>query len=491
VGIVLSIGLLTGLVAAAQATLIRGDFTGEAVVNAADLPGFRDAWKTAHSGGAVNPIADMDDNKVLDRRDAALFLSRMLQPGTFQVEWDPNTTVVDQAHIGLLKASDFDTRTYTFDYAGVHAAGLNMTPGRYLVICGVDLRKIATTQQVGSDLVVTTSDATISDVVANGTIAWDQPIEFSPDTVVVPAGVNGAWVRAAAVNPIKISMKIGDYTYKITISLDKTKATCTISVSRKVDKIGIEGTVSGFVENTRSKNRIDIANHKIQSYGHEMNHMTGELTVGVVAAASANDWLVLEFPVTIMKIPFLVGPIPCTVNIKAKFVVSGSVPVDGSVSVKAKFTYDSDVGFKYAGSTPTASFNVFGQDITKDTAQAGASGAVGANFGAGFPRVELSLGLGSAVGWVQTGFTVGGNFVIFPQPPCQTCQADFRADAGYSLGLLGILTIVDGSIKLFEYKKTLFSNCPGAQSAGLNGLDRPSGALADLGTDPVAEALSR
>ncbi|NJL71867.1 MAG: hypothetical protein HC888_09780 [Candidatus Competibacteraceae bacterium] len=117
-----------------------------------------------------------------------------------------------------------------------------------------------------------------------------------------------------------------------------------------------------------------------------------------------------------------------------------------------QFTYNSDLGFSYDGTTVQAGGRM--GDVTFGNAvhQTGASNAISANFGIGYPRVSMDIAGGTLVGWAQTAFLVGGSFTFMPA--CQTADAQFIGSAGYDLGILGV-QLASGSKKLFEQKKEL------------------------------------
>lgn len=464
---------------------VPGDFTNDGLVNIDDLPGFRQAWIAAHTGGTISFQADMNLDKAVNQKDAELFLDRMVQPGTFYVQWSPSVTLVDQPQLGLLKNADYDNRTYTFDAAGVQAAGLNMSPGRILVIYGTDLRKIATTQQVGGDLVVTTTDATLCDAIVNGTIAWDEEVTFTPETVVPPDEATALAVRSGvaplASNHFTIAVKIGSYNYTIDVTLADTRADCKVSVKRDFGGgVGVEFYADGYLEAFHSTNRIDIANGRLSQYGQKCNHLRGEMVVGATAATTSPQYInsTVEFPITLMKVPFLVGPILVEVDVRATFLLQYNLPVGGSSQLKAKFTYDSDLGFAYQGGSVTTDANVNGRDIIKDTNSTGGPSLTVVAFGLAFPDLQVSLLRESAAGGVYPAYYVEGDY----QPginACQKASAWIAGVAHYKLSVLDILTLLEGKKQLFRYDKELLNTCAGTTAVSLAGLDRPQ-ALIDM-----------
>ncbi len=384
---------------------------------------------------------------------------------TYDVEFDPETVVVDEGHAGLLTNADAENHVYTFDAAGVQAAGLDFTVGSPLFIYGVAARRISAVRTEGPNLIVETEYATLPEVIKNGTIAWDYGVEFTPDKIQSVEAPGKGLIYPKDGTPIEFSMKIGDYTYEIKATLDGMVTNVEFTVSKDlVGSAGAKLVAKGTVQRFRSKNTIEIEDSKLTHFGHEVNGMRGDMTLDLVVAASGQDFINLEFPVTIMRIPFLVGGIPVLVDIKIQFVINASVPADGSARVSTTFGYDSDLGFSCDGVKVTAGGTLGSLEFSNDgTHQTGASSAISANFGVGFPRVSLNILGESVVLWAQTAFLVGGSYTFYPA--CQTADAEFLGAAGYNLGFFG-LDLLSGKKTFFDQKKKLLRSgqCGDAKS---------------------------
>jgi hypothetical protein len=151
--------------------------------------------------------------------------------------------------------------------------------------------------------------------------------------------------------------------------------------------------------------------------------------------------------------------IPVILNVKVQFVVNALVPAEGSSRVKASFSYDSDLGLSYNGTTVETGGRLGAVNFGEEVTETGAAGPVGANFGMGFPRVELGIFGETIVPWAQTAFLIGGSFTMIP--PCQTADAEFLGAAGLNLKFLGVKVNL-GSHTLFRMKEELLraGECP-------------------------------
>lgn len=393
--------------------------------------------------------------------DLTVSLGPKADSTTYDVTYAPETVVVDEAHLGLMTDSDPENHVYTFDAAGVAAAGLPLEEGRPLIIHGVAARRISAVTENGGNLVVETEYMTLNEAITDGTIAWDYGVEFTPEKIAAIEVPGHGRVVPKAATPVEFSFDIGEYNYEIKCTLDNTVATYDFIISKGlVSTAAAKLEAAGKLERFRSKDSITFAGGEPQEFGHELDAMRGDLTVSLTVAASGNDAVNLELPATIMYIPFMVGLVPVELKVKVQFVVNAVVPLGASARVSSKFSYDSTLGFNFDGAGATAAASAGNVNFGDSTHETGAPNHIAANFGLGFPRVELDIFKESVVPWAQTAFLVGGTYTF--QPACQTADAMFIGAAGYELGLFGWVHLASGKITLFQEKKPLLrsGDCP-------------------------------
>ncbi|GAI51154.1 unnamed protein product, partial [marine sediment metagenome] len=194
---------------------------------------------------------------------------------------------------------------------------------------------------------------------------------------------------------------------------------------------GAKLIAEGEVQRFRTQGRISIKDKQVEEFANKLDKMQGEATITVVVAGSGQDFINYKPDFTLIKLPFMVGPIYMELAIKVQFVIQASVPVEGSANLKVKFTYDSDLGFRLAGAEAEADAGLRSLGTGDERTEVGAVMAIGANFGVGFPRVELSI-YDSLTGWIQPAFLLGGSFTF--TPPCVEVKASFIAAAGAEVG---------------------------------------------------------
>ncbi len=464
--------------------IIAGDMNADGSVSWDDLPGFLAAWRQAHAGQGIKPGADIFPDGNLNKRDAELLLEGILrgtegnwQPDdqmTFDVEWDPDATLIGPAQVGLMLKSANDNGRYVLDADAVHDAGLDVSPGKVLVIHGLGVRRVVSAQAAGSDLTVNTEYAPLTDAVVNGDLSWDYGIVFGADRVTPQAVPLGPVSSAQGTYQPKVTFKVGDYEIEVEMSLDEAatpkKLKFKLTLTKDLGGAKVQAVAEGEVTSFRSAANIGIRGKQLTSFNSNANKLQGKGTLSLIMLASGRDVIDFKPEIPLAKFPFLVGWIPVTVGIGVQFVINASVPFDGSVSVQAEFTYDSDLGLKYQGSKLVSNTGLRSYEIgEKEDPHTGASSAVSGNFGIGFPRLSLSLGqkpLAEVVGWIQPAFLVGGDFVIFPAPPCQRAKALFLLAGGAKLDFFGLAS-VSASITFFQQEKELLNTCAGASVASL------------------------
>ena len=373
---------------------------------------------------------------------------------TFSADVAEGVNFVPEAELGeVILQYNQEERAYLLDADGVAERGLDISIGQPLVLAGFEIGRITVVDEDNTGIYIETEEIPLNEVFPNAQISWDRGIEFTPD-VVKSIEIDGVGSFPVKQNtPIEINFEQGEYKYELKVNLGVTTADFDFAVSKTLAG-AVKGkfTAKGQIVRFRSKNQISIQDGQLASFGHELNGMRGTADLKLIVAASGGDAVDFKLPVPIMKIPFVIGYIPATLNIGAQFVVNAAVPLDGSAQVGTTFNFDSDLGFTFNGTSVEAGGRIGDVNIADGTHMTGASTAISANFGIGYPRVSLDIAGGTLVPWAQTAFLVGDAYTF--TPPCQSADAQFIGAAGYNLGVLGF-DLASGSVKLFEQKKKL------------------------------------
>lgn len=372
---------------------------------------------------------------------------------TFDVTWKPDVVYFDSTQVGALRRVDTASRTYYFDASNAKAASIRQNS--VLLVHGTALRRVTSAQKVGNEIEVHTDFAALTDAVSDGKIAWDRMMDFrnaQTPSITLPDGSHTALSKVAA-DTFNVTIGLGAYSVNVGMRIHETDAYVKCTVEKSVGKTGkVRYAFEGTIQQFRSKDSIAIVDGVVRRFDHKNTNLKGDLTLSLTAAGSGNDALKAELPMPFLTIPFLVGPIPFTATIRMQLVANAVVPLEGSSQVSARFKYDSEAGFTYNGTSVEANAKAGTFSIDKNIAQTGAAGAIGINWGIGFPRLELGMFGESLVPYVQTACLIGGDFTF--TPPCQQARAQFIGSCGYNLKILGV-SVLSGSKTLWQQEKVL------------------------------------
>jgi len=373
---------------------------------------------------------------------------------TYDVTYSNETTYVDEENIDLLISADTETHTYTFDAQGVVAAGLDISPGRILLIHGVALETVVDAQTVGEDLIVEGENAYLTDAITDGTIAWDYGVNFTPDKI--PSMIiDGKQVFADGDGVIEYEFPWGDYTYAIKVELRDAYAAMEFTISKDIGGgLGAKLVLEGNLERFRVNDLMEISGKQLTSFNHTYEKMKGQGSISLVAAGAMEDTMTLvDLPAPLLIIPFAVGPVPVVLTIEAKFLVEVIVPpIDGSSRVTVSFSYDSDLGFSYDGVSVHNTGSLGSHSFNDEVTETGGSSALGINFGVAFPRVKLSAFWGKIVPWAHIQFVIGGTWD--PIAPCQTADYEIRGVGDVDFTLFKLSDVV-GDLTFFHQTEEL------------------------------------
>ncbi|MBC7287773.1 MAG: hypothetical protein H5T86_06960, partial [Armatimonadetes bacterium] len=445
----------SGSIIAAQ-PVMRGDFDGDQTVSWSDLPGFANAWAQAHAGGSVSALADVVVDRKLDYNDADWLLQTILSTPQLalspsdsvqaEIEWADDVSLIGPTQLPALVSADLENRRFVLDAAAASRTGVDLAPGKILMIYGTAVSRIISCSAQGSSIVVQAEPARLTDAIVNGDISWTQQVRFGPGSL-LPTALTGPALPQAGQYVPDVEFSAGGYNFKLHVepaTFDDGGRTvegllAVFTVTKSVGgAIKVRLELEGRLQNFGSRDTISIRGGQLMDFRHRGEGMKGTITLRLAAQASGRDDLNLECPVTLLEIP--VGPplLGARIGIGAQFVVNCYVPLDGSSVIEVTFTYDSDLGFRYQGATARAEANIGDAAATPHgDPRTGASSPISANWGVGFPRMSLSILGETVVGWMQPAYLIGGDFVIIPKP-CQRAQALFLAAAGADLKFFGI-----------------------------------------------------
>jgi len=355
-------------------------------------------------------------------------------------------------------------QVYQFKKASQKAQELK--PGSILLLHGKALRKVAKVLEEGNAIVVETGDATLDELIKDGTIEWTTAVNFgsvlrSKSLVKMQIGNQLYQPTSQTESGASFDIKIGDYRYVVSLEAAGDSMNAKLEVERFIGstvagRFKAEGNISGF----SSSNQIEYSNSRLTNFSNKNKNLKGDLTLSQTAIGPWQDKLTMEFPFPLITIPAMVGPLPVFLNIKWLVAASAILPVAGSVDTTVRFKYDTEAGFSYDGTEVTAEGDVGSYLADIDKGNVGGGSMVIVDYAMAFPRLEIGM-FGNTVGpWVQTGFGIYNYWKPF-LPTCRQTAMSYFGAVGYELKFFGV-KMMSGSKDLWRIDKPLeeIGDCP-------------------------------
>jgi len=330
---------------------------------------------------------------------------------------------------------DLEKNIFTFKNSSEKAKKLKK--GDVVLIHGQALGKANRVTTSGSNIVVETVEATLDELIEDGTIEWKTYCDFPPETdfIVLMDDKTVAPITRAS-KGTKFSFNFGPYKYSINMDMKKEYANVKLEVSKSVGPLEAKMVAEGRISSFYSENKIVYKKSKVTNYSNTNSNLQGDLTLSLVINASGNDYLDVEMPVVLLAYPVMVGPILTVIKVKLQILINTVVPVEGSAQISTKFKYSSQTGFVYDGVKTSAKAQIGNFSIDKTLEpKTGAPSAIAVNFGIGFPRLEIGIFGQLIVPWIQTAFLIGGDYTAFPA--CRQARAAFIGGCGVNFTFLG------------------------------------------------------
>lgn len=395
---------------------------------------------------------------------------------TYQVQYADDAVVLTGGATSALLSVDTAAAEYVFDADMIEQRGVVFQPGAVFVIEHQAMRKVSSVRKEGNRIIVETEDATLPELIPNGTIAWDFTPELTAGgsiglkddqgrVLVHPANV------AELSFPITRELSIGDYTYTMTFNgqMESGKVRAIdveFVVSKKVNgKLAASFSGKGTFSIPRNSASMIMENGKLTSFSTNNKGMTCDIEVTLAAAGAGYGDMDLKLPnaaisIPIRAIPTPAGPvpipIPVSIDIGVQFVAKLSVSGEASATAKSNFSYSGEGGFEYKGTSIEPKASVGKAEATPGAADAASFfDPVDAQFGIAVPRVSLNIA-GSEIAAVYCGFTVGASLNF--GPVCKRAYVKIVKEGSYDLKVLGV--------PIMQGKKEFFSKIHEAKGEG-------------------------
>ncbi|GEM_PF-6207318 len=392
----LRISRMTSSLFAACALFVAGCSHGE-TTNSSSTAGQENAAQTNASNGALWSDYESGANYAAQHGTVA-----------YDVTYQPNAVVFDERSTeSALKGMAEDGVTYVLDAASPAAAKLRT--GSILFLYGIAIRKVASVEKQGSNLVVSTTDADITDLISNGHIKWNVPLDLSivampPQPTSASTSLEDLFASRAEADesPYSFEGTLGPVDYELGFTPSLPERRLDFDAKYQMSKWGglwrLEG--QGYVQHIATEGEFDIRNGLITSMQTQIDgiecHMDFEWT------AEQNDKspislidqsFKVKIPYANVEYPLIIEGIPLILEVSAAVLVHPAW-TGAKQATHGKFTvdYSGNLGWSYSdgAAEPEGQTASETESIDPETSIS-APNAMGFVAALEAPRFELAL----------------------------------------------------------------------------------------------------
>jgi hypothetical protein len=394
-----------------------------------------------------------------------------------KIQYTTKTVLIPTATIkSQLISVSSDGATYTFK--SKQGALAKLKAGKVMLLQHLAVRDVSKTTRSHGRFIVHTKPAEITDLIANGTLSWNTPIDFSKGFAIGGSAVpaeniarpDAARAGAAPSIPARFGMvpmaggggitlkgKTKSYGYSVNFKKSGRAVAVTITIS-KSSPVEVEAKITGTLNNLTSAGKISINKGKLVSAKMLANNLSGDFKLSYSAkpitafGLGQAGGIKITLPAE-LAVPFFIGPVPLFLGIKVAFFASaGFSNFDQELSGSYTLSYDGQGGFSTSSSGATSGAGVLKGigDIILGAANAVRTGPLSFVFGAQMPQIELGLGV--------KGLNVAGNITLIGSSGiatygsgCDTRQMEVEGVAGADASFFGFSSNL-ASATLFDKK---------------------------------------
>lgn len=366
---------------------------------------------------------------------------------TYDVEFTDNTVVVKEDVMESFISSDKASGVYKFKSDADEL--LNLKPGEIVFFYGNSVRKVKSVTEQGNEILVNTEYATLNEAIKNGTIGWENKIDWSSgqsevqnSSLLLGGEIFAAQETESSEFNIHYEGKIQGWDISLDLLPRDNKLTIDITGTKKVhgqNACTING--KGFISQFTNQVHFRFSNSNLEDFEVVNHGLNGELEIKFAAVGLGSEVAQLEVPAKI-KIPTRIYGIPVSFNLGCNLKIFPEVKKGASSQASYKITYDSDMGFKFANNSAeaTSKLNSNNMEVTGETVSAGVV-TTGVGVGLEFPRIEVAV-LGEVI---VPYFLYNTSITTFYEPglasnlpPCQEGKMTIKCVSGVDLKFFGV-----------------------------------------------------
>ncbi len=368
------------------------------------------------------------------------------EKSTYDVEYTDNTYVVDEEVMESLISSDLKSGVYKFKSDADEL--LDLKPAEIVFFYGNSVRRVNTVSEEGNEIVVYTEYVTLNEAIKNGTISWENKINWSSDesemqnaSLLMGNEIFAARQTETSEFKIHYEGKIQGWDISVDLVPKDNKLTIDISATKEIAGQKV-CTISGkgFISQFTNECHFRFTDSNLDNFEMVNHGINGELELKFAAVGLGSETAQLVIPAKI-QIPTRVYGIPVSFNLGCNLKIFPEVREGASSQASYKITYDSDMGFKYQNNSAeaTSKINSYNMDVTGETVSAGVI-TTGVGVGLEFPRIEVAV-LGEVI---VPYFLYNTSITTFYEPgiasnlpPCQEGKMTIKCVSGVNLNFLG------------------------------------------------------
>ncbi len=391
------------------------------------------------------------------------------QPTEF--EYNTNAIIIDETIANPVLSVSDDEKTFVL---GAAAFDKTPTKGQTFLVPGEYLRKVVSAKKNGNNYEVITEDAVLTDVIKNGTIAYEITPEWGSEQGLFVDGQKARKVAGTAANIIEYQFAAKGVEYKMTIEpLQKagkiSDCKFTMQMTKKTGgRPSVSLIAEGNVSLPTQQTNITIKDGKLADFSSENKGITGTVNLSIAAAdgdpGETSEMLpsiALSFPIRFLPTPYgpIPNPIPMSIDVGVQFVTS--IKFSGattSATAKSTVSFDASGGFNLNGNSVSTNGNLNNEAVTGGTFDsAGFIGStVDVQFGVAFPRISLKVA-NQELAYIHVGFTTGSKLQWGPL--CKSGYTKVLVEGGYGLKVLGSTIFGEKTTFVERVKEAKGSGC--------------------------------
>ncbi len=389
--------------------------------------------KAAAANGG-NPIYAKDENAGIQW--AASAPDQVLAS---EVKLQPQAKEIPDADMNYLEKADMQGGQYVFSSKAASVA--NLPAGSFVFFRNHSVRKIISTSKQDGKIVVQTEKCKFTDVFSDAHIHFKEHYDWKDNSTAMLNKFQLSFGNmAAAQGATGLSQNLsweGDLAnYHLKIKLQPEggrKLNYEINMRRQSSA---NITFKGYISDYDNETQLDVANSELQMFSSQNQNLHGEVEVHFAAVELGEDGELINIPWTMFERPILIGGIPFMFKTKANVKVFPYIGQGASSQGHFKFTYDSNIGFRYAANSVSANGSVASNtmDVIGETLSASMMGN-GIGMGVEFPRFEIA-----SLGEIVVPYFLMNTAIdtqVDTYAPCQMGNMSCKLVAGLSLSFFG------------------------------------------------------